>query len=202
MRSAEQYVGRPESIATVGKPFATPSLARACGRDAAESLEDADAYALRSVGRRCAAGSDRAWLRDRRQAPRRASTLQLDEDGPAWWHRDDLSYPITRLHRNQRRRHHVAPMAEACELPINAIAAGSGLITKRQRPPGTPETVAQLADRTRIIGNLAEGFHGTRASALRHRDRDPFFVNIQANKSGMFHEARLLCMRLCTGHPA
>ena len=25
--------------------------------------------------RRCAAGSDRAWLRDRRQAPRRASTL-------------------------------------------------------------------------------------------------------------------------------
>src|SRR5664280_3334812 len=89
----DRYVGRPESIATVGKPFATPSLARACGRDAAESLEDADAYALRSVGRRCAAGSDRAWLRDRRQAPRRASTLQRDEDGPAWWRRDDLSSP-------------------------------------------------------------------------------------------------------------
>jgi len=27
-------------------------------------------------------------------------------------------------------------------------------------------------------------------------------VNIQANKSGMFHEARLLCMRLCAGQPA
>src|SRR5271170_214324 len=93
MRSAEQYVGRPESIATAGKPFATPSLARACGRDAAESLEDADAHASRSAGRRCAAGSDRAWLRDRRQAPRRASTLQRDEDGPAWWRRDDLSSP-------------------------------------------------------------------------------------------------------------
>jgi hypothetical protein len=89
-------------------------------------------------------------------------------------------------------------MAEASELPINAIAARSGLITKRQRPPGTPETVAQLADRTRIIGNLAEVLHRTRASALR--DRDPFLVNIQANKSGMLHEARLLCMRLCTGY--
>src|SRR6202142_3206314 len=93
MRSAEQDAGRPESIATVGKPFAMPSLARACGRDATESLEDADAYASRSVARRCAAGSDRAWLRDRRQAPRRALTLQRDEDGPAWWRRDDLSSP-------------------------------------------------------------------------------------------------------------
>src|ERR1035441_10458084 len=93
-------------------------------------------------------------------------------------------------------------MAEACELPINAITARSGLITKRQRPAGTPEAVAQLADRPRIIGDLAEVLHRTRASALRHRDRDPLLVNIQANKSGMFHEARLLCMRLCTGHPA
>src|ERR1700687_4577850 len=93
-------------------------------------------------------------------------------------------------------------MAEACELPINAITARSGLITKRQRPAGTTETVAQLADRARIIGNLAEVFHRTRASTLRHRDRDPFLVNIQANKSSMLHKARLLCMRLCTGHPA
>ena len=45
-------------------------------------------------------------------------------------------------------------------------------------------------------------FHPTGASALRHRDRDSFFVNIQANKSGMFHQARLLCMRLCAGQPA
>jgi hypothetical protein len=83
-------------------------------------------------------------------------------------------------------------MVEACELPINAIAARSGLITKRQPPPGTPETVAQLADRTQIVPNLAEVFHGTRASTLRHRDRDPFFVN----------EARLLGTRLCTGYPS
>ena len=38
--------------------------------------------------------------------------------------------------------------------------------------------------------------------ALRHCDRNPFFVNIQANKSGMFHKARLLCMRLFAGQPA
>src|ERR1017187_2988396 len=93
MRSAEQYVGRPESIATDGKPFAMPSLARACDRDAAESLEDADVHASRFVARRCVVGSGPAWLHDRRQAPRRASALQRDEDGPAWWHRDDLSSP-------------------------------------------------------------------------------------------------------------
>jgi replication protein C-like len=47
------------------------------------------------------------------QAPRRASTLQLDEDGRAWSRRDDLFSPDRRLRRNQRRSHHVAPMAEA-----------------------------------------------------------------------------------------
>jgi hypothetical protein len=33
-------------------------------------------------------------------------------------------------------------------------------------------------------------------------DRDSLLVNIQANKSGIFHSARLLCMRLCAGQPA
>ena len=93
-------------------------------------------------------------------------------------------------------------MAEICKLAMNAITARSGLITKRQGPAGTSETVAQLADGTRIAGNLAEVLNRTRASALGYRDRDPFLVNVQANKSGMLHEARLLCMRLCTGHPA
>jgi hypothetical protein len=88
-------------------------------------------------------------------------------------------------------------MAKAGELAMNAVTAWSGLITKRQRLAGTPETIAQLADCARIIGNLAMVFHGARAAALRHRDRDPFFVNVQADKSGMFHVARLLCMRLC-----
>src|SRR5271167_2947621 len=104
-------------------------------------------------------------------------------------------HPIARLCRNQRWRHHIAPMAEACELTMDAVAARSGLITKRQRLAGAPKTVAQLADRARFIDYLAKAFHRPRAPALRHRDRDPLFVNIQANKSGMFHEARLLCMR-------
>src|SRR5438034_8383864 len=52
-----------------------PSLSRACDRDAAENLEDVDVRASRFAGRRCAAGSGHAWLHDRRQAPRRASTL-------------------------------------------------------------------------------------------------------------------------------
>ena len=96
-------------------------------------------------------------------------------------------HPIARLGRNQRRRHHIAAMAEAGELTMNAIAARAGLVAKCQRVAPTFEAVAQLADRNGIVGNLAEVFHRARASALRHRDRNPFFVNIQANKSGMFH---------------
>jgi hypothetical protein len=111
-------------------------------------------------------------------------------------------HPIARLRWNQRRRNHFAAMAKACELPMNAITARPGLLTKRQRLAGSPKTVAQLADCARIIGNLAQLFQRPRASALSHRDRDPFLVNIQANKSSKFHEARLLCMRLCAGHPA
>ena len=121
---------------------------RRCGAARVQTLksEDVDALALRFAGRRRAAGSDRVWLHDRRQASRRASTLQPDEDGRAWSRRDDLFSPDRCLRRNQRRRHHVAPMAEACELAMNAVAAQSGLITKRQRLAGTPETAAKLAD--------------------------------------------------------
>src|SRR5450755_1165630 len=93
MRSAERDVRRPKSIATAGKPFAMPLQARACDRDEAENLEDADARESRFVAPRCAAGPDRAWLRDQRQAPRLASTLRRDEDAPAWWRHDDLSSP-------------------------------------------------------------------------------------------------------------
>jgi hypothetical protein len=32
--------------------------------------------------------------------------------------------------------------------------------------------------------------------------RNPLFVDVQPNKLSMFHEARLLCMRLCAGSPA
>jgi hypothetical protein len=111
-------------------------------------------------------------------------------------------HPIARLPRNQRWRHHVAPMAETCELAMNAITARAGLIAKRQRLARPPETVAQLGDGIRVIGNLPKIFHRAGTSALRHRNRNPLLVNIQTNKSGMFHEARLLCMRLCAGQPA
>jgi hypothetical protein len=49
-------------------------------------------------------------------------------------------------------------MAEACELTMDAVAARSGLITKRQRLARTPKTVAQLADRARFIDYLAKVF--------------------------------------------
>src|ERR1700688_3869177 len=109
-------------------------------------------------------------------------------------------HAVARLLGYQRRRHHLAPMAQASELAMNAIAARSGLVAKRQPLAGPPKTVAQLADRTGLIGDLAQILHRSRASALRHCDRNPLFVNIQADKSSMLHLARLLCVRLCAGH--
>ena len=52
------------------------------------------------------------WLRDRRQAPRQASTHRLGEDAQAWWRHDDWSSPDRRawsesmtapLHRSDGR---------------------------------------------------------------------------------------------------
>src|SRR5664280_3384587 len=91
---------------------------------------------------------------------------------------------------------------EAGKLTMNTIAARASLVATCQRLVRTFEAVAQLTERNGIVGNLTEVFHRPRASALRHRNRYPFFVNIQADKSGMFHKARLLCMRLCAGQPA
>ena len=90
-------------------------------------------------------------------------------------------------------------MADAGELTMNVIAARAGLVAKCQLLTRTPEALAQLTDRNGIVGIRTEVFHRPRAPALRHCDRDPFFVNIQANKSGMFRQARLLCMRRCAG---
>jgi hypothetical protein len=54
----------------------------------------------------------------------------------------------------------------------------------------------------RFIGNVAEVCHRSRAPALRHRDPVLLLVNMQANRSGLFDAARLLCVRLCAGRPA
>src|SRR5271156_4345655 len=91
MRSAALDVRRPKLIAIADKPFAMLSHARACGRAAAENLEDADGLCPRFVARHSADGSNRAWLRDRHQGPRRASTRRLGEDALAWWRHDDWS---------------------------------------------------------------------------------------------------------------
>src|ERR1700730_9786280 len=88
------------------------SHARACARAAAENLEDADGLCSRFVARHSADGSNRAWLRDRHQGPRRASTRRLGEDALAWWRHDDWSSPDRRawsesmpapLHRSDGR---------------------------------------------------------------------------------------------------
>jgi hypothetical protein len=55
---------------------------------------------------------------------------------------------------------------------------------------------------SRFVGDLAEVFHRSTASAQSPRARVLLLVTIQANKSGLFDAARLLCVRLCAGQPA
>lgn len=54
-------------------------------------------------------------------------------------------HPITRLHRDQGRRHHDAIVPQLDELTIEAIAAGTRLIAEMQpRPPGAASFSASL----------------------------------------------------------
>jgi hypothetical protein len=59
-------------------------------------------------------------------------------------------YVIAGLPRNQRRRHHLAPMAKPRQLAMNAISARAGLIAKRQRLAPPPKTTAQLSAITTV----------------------------------------------------
>jgi len=107
-----------------------PSHARACGRDAAENLEDVE-RARRDLPDDAAQPDQVAHgfmisVRhpDRRQFSGPMKTGEHGRVTPICLH------PIARLRRDQRRRHHVAPVTKACELTMNAIATGSGLITR------------------------------------------------------------------------
>ena len=55
-------------------------------------------------------------------------------------------HPVARLARDQGRRHHHAGMAEALELPLQAVAAGAGLVAEAQLPPIPGQPSRQLGD--------------------------------------------------------
>src|SRR5215471_13048755 len=86
-------------------------------------------------------------------------------------------------------------MTEARQLTLQAIAAWARFIAQRQLDPATAQTIAELADRGRLIVDLAKIFH--RLTNLRDCHRYARFVHVKPDKFGMLHEARLLCMRLC-----
>lgn len=106
---------------------------------------------------------------------------------------------VTRFGGDQGGRHHRAAMAETGQVAMKTIATRASLVAERQGGAGSRELSAEFADGRRIIGNLAEVFDGAAAPALGHRDGNLILVDIQAYKSGMLHQARLLCMRLCAG---
>jgi hypothetical protein len=54
----------------------------------------------------------------------------------------------------------------------------------------------------RSVGDLAEVVHRSTAPARSPCARTLLLVTIQANKSGLFDAARLLCVSLCAGQPA
>jgi hypothetical protein len=64
--------------------------------------------------------------------------------------------PLAGLHGNQRGRHHDALMTQSRELPVQAIAAWTCLVTKVQSLTGRTQTLDQLADMIGAIRDRAE----------------------------------------------
>ena len=54
---------------------------------------------------------------------------------------------VARPPRNQRGRHHRAGVPQGCELTVDAVAAGTGLVAKPQRGPTTGQLGRQLGQR-------------------------------------------------------
>lgn len=60
--------------------------------------------------------------------------------------------PLTRLARDQARRHHHTVVAMVAEMPVDPIATRTGLVDEAQGPTAPAEPGQQLVERHRRIG--------------------------------------------------
>jgi hypothetical protein len=91
-------------------------------------------------------------------------------------------YPVARLHRNARGRGDHAVVARFAELPVQAVAARSGLMADMKPAPIAPKLVGKLADMIGAVRDCAPVPHFTAPLALRKRHRNRGLMDIQPDK--------------------
>jgi len=78
-------------------------------------------------------------------------------------------------------------MTQSRELPVQAIAAWTCLVTKEQSSTRRTQTFDQLADMIGAIRDRAETANLTPARTFGDRNRDHRIMEIQADKNGIVH---------------
>jgi hypothetical protein len=89
--------------------------------------------------------------------------------------------PISRFARDQRRSHDDAAMPGEGQLPLNPIAARSGLITEPKLAPAARQLRRQSLQSRRRVRDLAILAHVLAPARLGKRDRNGVLVNVKAN---------------------
>jgi hypothetical protein len=105
--------------------------------------------------------------------------------------------PVSRFHRNERRRRHHAVVAKGDELAEKAVAAGPGFVPKRQCAIALRQPLDQFLDGIRPVEKIAELQDLAASSALGDR----LLVDIETHKNGSVHQARPPCLRLGASQP-
>jgi hypothetical protein len=110
--------------------------------------------------------------------------------------------PITRLGRDQRRRHHHAVMAKALDQPLETVSCRAGLVAERQSSVFARELCHKLACPDFSIVELAEISNLTVSTGIGNRDRIAQFRRVQRHErfAMMLHDSPP-CVRLCPVHP-
>ena len=98
-------------------------------------------------------------------------------------------HPVAGLHRNQRRRDHLALDAQLRQLPVENVAGRTSFIAGPQLLD-RPQLLHQLADRLRAVGDRSQAAH--LAIRLGYRNRNRFGMDIQTQKSYLFFHDRFL----------
>jgi hypothetical protein len=107
--------------------------------------------------------------------------------------------PLARPARNETWGNHHTVVATVPELPVDPVAAGSGLVGKAQRPTATDEPEHQLVERCRIVRELPHEPHLAIAASLRHTNGDRRLVHVQPDKSDSLSRGLSPVLRQGTG---
>jgi hypothetical protein len=118
---------------------------------------------------------------DRRQLARPMEFGQRDGIAAVGLH------PIACLHRDERGGEDHAVVTQLDELPVDAVAAGAGLIAEMRRSPLAAQLLGQFADAIGAVGDRAPVAHFTASFPTRDRDRDRRLVDIQPDEHGILH---------------